>query len=129
MRALTSGTLPRDPVEAICSPYMKKLLAELAEEADIVILDCPPVLAVADATILAAAADGVLLVVRAGHTERGPARRAVDALRQARTNLIGVVLNAVSDRGDAYYGYYGREGETSVRGLPRGKSNGLFSRR
>lgn len=103
---LASGRLPLDPVGVVSSPRMKKLLAKLAERADLVIIDSPPVLAVADTTILAAGADGVLLVVRAGRTGRQPARRAMEALRQAKTPLLGVVLNDAPDQSGRYYRYY-----------------------
>jgi len=117
VRFLASGKLPLDPVSVVSSPRMKKLLDDLAQEADLVIIDSPPVLLVADTAILAAEADGVLLVVREGRTGRQPARRAVEALRQARTPLLGVVLNGVRDRGDRYYGYYGASDQGADAGL------------
>ena len=129
VKILTSGTLSSNPVEALSSPYMKKLLADLAKEADLVIIDGPPVLAVADATILAAGTDGVLLVLRAGRTWNRSARRAVEALRQARTQLIGVVLNAVPDHSDGYYRYDSTAGVTAVPRTHWWKAPGLFLRR
>ena len=129
VKVLTSGALPLDPVEALSSPHMKKLLTDLAEEADLVIIDSPPVLAVADATILAAGVDGVLLVLRAGQTGSQPARHAVEALRQARTHLIGVILNAVPVRHDGYHWYHSTTGETTVTHSRLRKAPGLFRRR
>jgi non-specific protein-tyrosine kinase len=127
VKVLTSGTSPLDPVEAISSPHMKKLLTGLAQEADLVIMDSPPVLAVADATILAAGVDGVLLVLRAGHTGGRSARRAVEALRQARTQLLAAVLNGVPVRSNAYHRYYGTTDETADRRSPLlRKAHGLF---
>jgi tyrosine-protein kinase len=126
VKVLTSGTLPLDPVEAVSSPHMKKLLAGLSQEADLVIIDSPPVLAVADATILAAGVDGVLLVLRAGHTGGRSARHAVEALRQARTQLLGAVLNAVPVRKRAYHRYYGTTDETADNRSPLRKAHGLF---
>jgi tyrosine-protein kinase len=126
VNVLTSGMLPLDPVEAISSPRLKNLLTDLAEEADLVIIDSPPVLAVADATILAAGADGVLLVLRAGHTGGRTARRAVEALRQARAQLLGVVLNAVPVRSNGYYRYYRTTDETAGRRSYLGKALGLI---
>jgi capsular exopolysaccharide synthesis family protein len=115
VKVLTSGALLPNPVEAISSPRFNKLLTDLAQEADLVIIDSPPVLAVADTMILAAGVDGVLLVLRAGHTGTQSARRTVEALRQARTRLLGVVLNAVPLRSDGYYRYYGTTDETARR--------------
>lgn len=126
VKVLTSGTLPPDPVEAISSPHMKKLLTDLAKEADLVIIDSSPVLAVADATILAAGADGVLLVLRAGRTSSQPARHAVEALRHANAHLIGVVLNAVPVRSNGYYRYDSATGETAVTHSRLRKAPGLF---
>ena len=123
---LTSGKLPQDPVGVVSSPRMKQLLDGLAQEADLVIIDSPPVLAVADATILAAGADGVLLVLRAGHTGGRPAQHAVEALRQARTHLLGVVLNAVPHRSKVYYRYSSTTDETAVRLSRQRKAPSLF---
>jgi non-specific protein-tyrosine kinase len=111
---LTSGTLPPDPIGVLSSPRLAKLLDELAQLADIIIIDSPPVLPVADARILAAVSDSALLVLRAGQSGSQPARRAVEALRQTKTHLLGVVLNGVRTRNDSYYRYYGAKGETAV---------------
>jgi capsular exopolysaccharide synthesis family protein len=129
VKILTSGTSSPDPVETLSSPHMKTLLADLANEADFVIIDGPPILTVADATILAAGTDGVLLVLRAGNTGGQSARRAVEALRQARTQLIGVVLNAVPVRSDGYYRYATTTGKTAVPRTHLWKVPGLFLRR
>jgi len=129
VKIITSGTSSPDPVEALSSPHMKQLLADLAKEADFVIVDAPPVLAVADATIVAAGTDGVLLVLRAGSTGGRSARRAVEALRQTRTQLIGVVLNGVPVRNDGYYRYATPPGETAAPRTHLWKAPGLFPRR
>ena len=121
VRILTSGKVPLDPVGVVSSPRMKKFLDDLAQEADLVIIDSPPVLAVADTTILAAGVDGVLMVLKAGHTGRQTARRAVEALQQARTRLLGVVLNGVPFQGDRYYRYYGTTDETASPGSRSGR--------
>ena len=71
---------------------MQELLAGLAAEADIVILDSPPATAVADAAILSTYVDGVLMVVDAGTTRHDPARKAIEALKQVNARVIGVTL-------------------------------------
>lgn len=109
VKLLTSGVLPRDPMAAVSSGHLSRLFTELAGEADLVVIDSPPILVVADTTIVAAEADSVLLVIRAGRTKSQAARRAVEALRQARTHLTGVVLNAATVPNDGYYRYYGHE--------------------
>jgi succinoglycan biosynthesis transport protein ExoP len=105
LMVLPSGELPPNPVEMMGSQRLRKLLDDLAQQVDVVVIDTPPVLAVADVVALAPAVDGVLLVVQAGLTPRASARRAADSLRQVGANLIGVVLNAVSPDQGGYYDY------------------------
>jgi Mrp family chromosome partitioning ATPase len=76
---------------------------------DLVLLDSPPVLAVADASILAAMTHGVLMVVRAGRAERGAIGAARDQLEEVGAHVVGAVLNdpdgEVVRSGGAYYFY------------------------
>ena len=82
---------------------------ELVQRFDIVILDTPPVLATADAGIVASLTDGVLLVVRAGTTDRNAAQRACQQLANVGARVVGTVLNdpggQVAKEGDYYYPY------------------------
>jgi non-specific protein-tyrosine kinase len=104
---LSSGSLPPNPTELLGSQRMKELISTLASEADRVLFDSPPVLAVADAAILGSRVDGVVLVTDVGRTRSNEARRAVDELRRVRANLLGVVLNRLNIRGLGYdYSYY-----------------------
>lgn len=98
LRILPSGRLPPNPVQMVNSERMQKLLDELAQRANVVLIDSPAVLPAADATVLAQAVDGVLLVLGAGKTRREDAWRAVERLRRVGANLVGVVLNAVPTR-------------------------------
>jgi tyrosine-protein kinase Etk/Wzc len=106
---LTCGALPTNPSGLLSGVRMRVLLQELAKSFDLVILDTPPVLATADAGILAALADGVLLVVRAGQTDRIAAKRAHQQLVNVGARVVGTVLNdpggEVSQYGDYYYPY------------------------
>jgi capsular exopolysaccharide synthesis family protein len=106
---LTCGAMPTNPTNLLSGVRMRALLQELVQRFDLVILDTPPVLATADARILGGISDGVLLVVRAGQTERLAAQRAQHQLHQAGARLLGVVLNdpggEVSGEGDYYYPY------------------------
>jgi succinoglycan biosynthesis transport protein ExoP len=106
---LTCGALPTNPSGLLSGVRMRALLQELATSFDLVILDTPPVLATADAGILASLADGVLLVVRAGQTDRVAAKRAHQQLVNVGARVIGTVLNdpggEVSQYGDYYYPY------------------------
>jgi len=119
LRVLPSGELPPNPAEIMGSQHMQKVLHELAGQADVVLIDSPPVLPVADATALAQAVDGVLLVLEAGHTRRQVARQAVESLRQVGANLVGVVLNRVPTRKSGYY--YSSYHETYGNGSGRRK--------
>jgi succinoglycan biosynthesis transport protein ExoP len=106
---LTCGAMPTNPTNLLSGVRMRALLQELVQRFDLVILDTPPVLATADARILGGISDGVLLVVRAGQTDRVAAQRAQHQLLQAGARLLGVVLNdpggEVSGEGDYYYPY------------------------
>ena len=111
LKVITSGKLPPNPVEVVGSARMRKFLEELEEKTDLVLVDSPPVLPVADAAILTSLVDGVILVLRAGQTRHRAAQQAVKSLRQAGAQLIGIVLNAVPHNTDGYNSYYRYEHE------------------
>jgi protein-tyrosine kinase len=105
---IAGGSEVSDPSELLSNGRLKKLLDLVTPVFDWVIIDSPPCLPVADATILANYCDGILLVVRAGSTASAVAQRACQEL-QGR-NVIGVVLNAVEQShmyGSYYYQGYG----------------------
>ncbi|MEZ4869894.1 MAG: polysaccharide biosynthesis tyrosine autokinase [Caldilineaceae bacterium] len=104
LQVLPSGSIPLNPAELLGSQGMRELLAALSQMADVVIIDSPPVLGLTDASILANRADGVLLVVEAGQTQRAAARQALADLQQANANLIGAILNRSRPRYRAYGG-------------------------
>jgi len=106
LRLLPAGALPPNPVEMVGSQRMRQLLEGLASEADVVVVDSPPVLSMADAAVLAQAVDGVLLAVEANKTRRGAAQDAVLSLQQIGANVLGVVLTQVPQRNSRYYYYY-----------------------
>jgi capsular exopolysaccharide synthesis family protein len=105
LSVLTSGSLPPNPAEVIGSQRMLDVIASLAEVADQVIFDTPPVLAVTDAALLATRVDGVLLIISAGKTRREYARNAVQRLEQVDARLVGTVLTNVQ-MGAGFTGYY-----------------------
>jgi len=109
LTVLPAGEVPPNPAGILGSQRMQELLAELAQQVEVVLIDSPPVLSVTDAAVLAQGVDGVLLVLEAGHTRREAARQAVERLRQVGANLVGVVLNAVPTHNDSYY-YYSYNG-------------------
>ena len=92
---VASGPLPPNPAELISSERFARVLATIGAEADLVLVDAPPISAVADATILATRVDGVLLVVDSGRTRRDPGRRAADQLQRVGARVLGAVLTNV----------------------------------
>ncbi len=84
---------------------MRALIKALEGQADIVLFDAPPVMAVTDALTLSMQVDGVLVVNDAGRTRRARAQRVVEWLRQVDANVLGVVLNRVPSRRENYYAY------------------------
>jgi non-specific protein-tyrosine kinase len=105
LNVLTSGPLPPRPGDILGSRRMEAVIARLRQEADIVLFDTPPVVAVTDAAVLATRVDGVLLVLQANKTSRERARQAKQILEKVKANIVGVVLNnAQVEQG---YGYYG----------------------
>lgn len=111
LRVLPSGNLPPQPYELLGTERSAALLAELAEAAEVVVLDSPP-LSVADAARLAPQVDGVLLVVRPGATEAEALAAAADQLERAGARMLGIVLNGVPRRA----GFYPRAYTPAARG-------------
>lgn len=101
---LPCGPRPSNPAELLTSPKFQEILGELRASYDFVILDTPPVLAVSDPAAVAPRADGVILVFRMT-ADAGPnAERAKEELAAVSARVLGVVVNASSDR-DMGYGY------------------------
>lgn len=103
LQLLPSGLLPPHSTEILSSQRMEQLLASLNELADVVIYDSPPVLAVADAAVLANRVDGVVMVIRAKKTRRDAVRQAMATLERAGASLLGGVLNQASKKSASYY--------------------------
>jgi succinoglycan biosynthesis transport protein ExoP len=105
LRLMTSSAIPPNPAELLGSQRQADLLAALQDEADIVVVDSPPVLTVTDALIMASRMSGVLLVVEAGATRRAGLLKAMDALMHADGRVLGVTLNRMTRRRSGYYYY------------------------
>ena len=93
LQLLASGPLPPRPADILGSRRMGEILQALRTQADVIIIDTPPVLAVSDAVVLAPRIDGVLLVMQAGRTRRDQAKQARITLEKAKAHIVGVVLN------------------------------------
>jgi capsular exopolysaccharide synthesis family protein len=112
---LANRAFPR-AAEFLAGADMQRLLAELSAAYDLVILDTTPLLMAADAALLGAIVDGVLLVVRTTHTDRGAVQAAVNQLALVGAHVVGTVLNdpagTVGRSGHYYYDYgYSYEAE------------------
>jgi capsular exopolysaccharide synthesis family protein len=103
---MSSGRVSEQPTELLQSEAMRELLTDQREVVDFILIDCPPVLAVADALVLVPMVDGVLYVADAQTTPRGAVLQARAQLDQVGARIVGSVLNAVE--GAAGYAYYGQ---------------------
>jgi len=92
---------------------MRDLMEAMRRETDAVIMDSPPALVVTDATLLAALADGTVLVAEAGRTRSAALRQAVDGLSRATDRLLGVVLNKAGRRAAPGYRHYYHADDTA----------------
>lgn len=116
LSVLTSGAIPPNPSELLGSQSARRLLNELRSEFDYVVVDSTPLLAVTDAAILAAGADGVLIMARYGETKREQLAHSVDTLNSVGAPLLGAVFTMTPARGGSSYGYeYNYYGEDSSR--------------
>ncbi len=103
---IAAGALPGNPSELLGSANSKATIALLASEYDLVLIDTPPVHAAADALILGSMSNGVLLVLRAGHSERAAAQDALRRLANVGAHVIGAVLNDPDHKVPQYGSYY-----------------------
>jgi non-specific protein-tyrosine kinase len=107
LRVIPSGPIPSNPAELLSSPRLTELIEILEDNSDIVLIDSPPVLAVADAAILSTHVDGTILVADATKTHRSAAARAAQELQSVGARLLGTIYNGF-DASSAAYGvsYY-----------------------
>lgn len=104
LQILPSGPLPPIPADVLSSQRMSEVISVLKARAHYILFDAPPVLAAADAALLGAKLDGVLLVVRAGATRREQAARARQALERVHVRLLGAVLTNTDRERISRYG-------------------------
>jgi capsular exopolysaccharide synthesis family protein len=101
------GPTPPNPAELLHTDRFREFLAQCRRDHDRVVLDSPPMAPVTDPAILGNLADGVVLVLRAGHTTREAASYAGRQLADARARILGLVINQTDRRGSGYgYSYY-----------------------
>ncbi|MCK8475403.1 CpsD/CapB family tyrosine-protein kinase [Lactiplantibacillus plantarum] len=105
LNILPSGPIPPNPAELLSSKDMVEIIRNARKVFDVVLLDCPPILPVTDARILAPLVDGTILVVRRGGISKKIVRESKSVLEQVRANLLGAVLNGFYNK--EIVGYYG----------------------
>ncbi len=130
LTVLPSGPVPPNPSELLGSTKAQEVFARLAQAADVVIIDSPPVLPVTDAAVLAGHVDAVVIVAAAQTTTRRDISRSIEVLNRVDAPIVGVVLNGASEADCyVYYRYgdqYGYGYGYATRKEPRGgvQSNG-----
>jgi capsular exopolysaccharide synthesis family protein len=92
---ISSGKVPSHPADLLASAQMSDLLRQLRSEYEYILIDTPPVIPVTDAVVIGSQVDGVLLVIRAGGTQRGIVGRATELINQAHAKIIGHVLTGI----------------------------------
>ena len=108
---ITAGALPPNPSELLGSLRMGELIDQLEQEWDMVLFDSPPIVAVTDSSMISAEIDALIMVVKAGQTDRAAVDRALDTIVNVKSPLIGVILNGANPETLAgkysyYYSYY-----------------------
>ncbi len=110
---ITSGQIPPDPIKLLSSKKMLNIMAELRQEFDLVIYDTPPILGLADSSIIATHTAGIIVVVRMAKTDRSVVKQALDGLKLSRAHVLGTVVNGVRKHSSSAYNYYHYKGRTS----------------
>ena len=104
--AVTAGKTPPNPAELLAGEGLEKTIKTAVELFDHVIFDSPPVLGLADAPLIARAAEGTVFVIEAARTRSSQARHALDRLTAVRAHILGAVLTKLDSRSEGYgYGY------------------------
>ena len=102
---LNSGKRTSSVSSIIESQHLKDIILELKEKYDMVLVDCPPVLAVSDPVVISSFCDGVLFVVSQLRTERKMAKEAIKVLKNGNANILGVVFTEIQTKEGPYYNY------------------------
>jgi len=125
LKIVTSGPIPPNPSELLGSQRMGAFLDLLLGATDVIIVDAPPILIVADASVLAARMDGVVLVLDQQRTKMRMAVQAMQSLRKVGAYVVGVVVNRYDHRRPGYgYGvYYATAASPGEAAAPAGGQN------
>ena len=124
LRIIGAGTIPPNPAELLASPVAATVWQQLRKQADLIVIDTPPVLSVADALEISHIADWVLLTVRSRQSREHQLLGALERLNRVGSTLTGVVWSGLTGEEQSYYGYYGeppldRQGQGQEQGRRR----------
>lgn len=103
---LLAGPTPKNPSELLSLPQLKSTLDELSTQADLIIIDSPPIASVSDAMVLSGVVDGCYLVLNAGKTSRKVAQYTIETMRSIDAKLLGLILNNFLFHDHYYYRNY-----------------------
>lgn len=109
LSVLTCGPVPPNPSELMASKRMLQLMDDLKKRFDLIIVDVPPIIAVADAQIMANMADGTIFVIRKGISTKESVMKAKELLEMSKATIIGSVFNGTVETEDMNSSYYGVE--------------------
>lgn len=139
LNLLLAGPKPPDPSELLSSRSMGELLAEVKQQYDMVVIDCPPILGLADTLALAGKVDGCLIVIRHRKTSRKNVVRAKSAILSVNGRIVGAILNRIKAEPMGYYydehyhsyyhNSYGDEKKGRMAKKRKEKRKGLFRKR
>ena len=120
---ITAGKISAHPAEVFNGPAIGRLIEEMKFYYDIIFIDSAPIIPVSDPLFVAQEVDGVVLVIKAGETQREVVRRAVDILKSNGFGMLGIILNNMTGSLPYYYeySYYGYHYEQKPPGLKRNK--------
>ncbi|MCR1871672.1 polysaccharide biosynthesis tyrosine autokinase [Mammaliicoccus lentus] len=107
---LTSGPVPPNPSELIGSENLLKIMNELEEIYDYIIIDTPPVITVTDAQLFSEIAQNVVYVVDTQSNDRNVVKKGKELIEKTGAKILGIVLNkSVEENNSSYYNYYGED--------------------
>lgn len=107
VEVITSGPLPPMPSELLSSKTMQEILATVKDQYDVILVDTPPVLSVADATIISRYAQGMILVIAFAKSTVDEVKTSKKALEKVQANVLGTVMTfAEQSKRGYYYNYY-----------------------
>ena len=113
---LSAGPIPPDPIRLVASQKMQDLMSELQGAFDLIIYDTPPLVGFADANLLAANTNGLILVAGLGNLKRTIFQQALEELQVSGTPILGVIANKSKDATPASYSYYQQYYKHSMSG-------------